>query len=161
MEPTSEQHSQPPLTLDMIKPTPDNEIPPNGIFPHKDHAAGFLFRNFKNEPQNPEARLMYLKYIATIGDKASALIYLSTINLPEYPELSEELKLKEIQLLADLFMNAAEAAKRRNKYHVQRGASEEIAKIMGGDPLEDLKLSLQYQQEAEKLRKELEKKQSK
>jgi len=156
MEPTSEQHSQPPLTLDMIKPTPDNQIPPNGIFPQLDYELGRLFKNFKNSPQDPNARLEYLRYIAKTGDNSSAITYLSMINLPEYQELSGELKLEETQLLANLFMNVAAAAQERNKYWKENG------KIATENPLEYLKLSLQYQKAAENLRNELEeKKQSK
>jgi hypothetical protein len=37
MKPTSEQHSQPSLTPDMIEPTPDNKIPTDGsLFPSDD-----------------------------------------------------------------------------------------------------------------------------
>jgi hypothetical protein len=146
MEPTREQSFQPPLTLDMIKPTPDNMIPPNGIFPKRDEELGRLFTNFENSPQDPNARLEYLRYIARIGDNSSARTYLSMISSPKFQELSGILKLEETQLLADLFMNAAEAAKRRNEYYVQEGASEETAKIMGGNPLEYLKYSLQYRE---------------
>jgi len=153
MEPTREKHSQPPLTLDMIKSTPDNRIPPNGIFPEIDPELGRLFKNFNDDPQNPNARLEYLRYIAKTGDSSSATTYLSMINLPEkYQELSGELKLEETQLLADLFMNTAAAAQERNKYW------EENGKIATENPLEYLKLSLQYQKAAEKLRKELEEK---
>ena len=152
MEPTREPSFQPPLTLDMIKPTPDNMIPPNGIFPERDYKLGRLFTNFKNSPQDPNARLEYLRYIAKIGDNSSATTYLSMINSPESQKLSEELKLEETQLLADLFMNAAAAAQERNKYWEKNG------KIATENPLEYLKLSLQYQKEAEKLRKELEEK---
>jgi len=160
MEPTREQSSQPPLTLDMIKPTPDNRIPPNGIFPQLDYELGRLFKNFNDDPQNLNARLEYLRYIAKRGDNSSAIIYLSMINLPEkYQELSGELKLEETQLLADLFMNAAEAAKRRNDYFVEtKGYSKDVAKIFGDDPLKYLEISVRYQKAAEKLKRELEQK---
>jgi hypothetical protein len=156
MEPTREQSSQPPLTLeltlDMIKPTPDNQIPPNGIFPEIDPELGRLYKNFRDNPNDPTVRLEYLKYIATRGDKDSVMTYLSMIKLPEYPELSGELRLEETRLLADLFMNAAEAARRRNEYWKRNG------RIGTENPLEYLELSLKYQQEAERLRKKLEEK---
>jgi hypothetical protein len=156
MEPIREQSFQPPLTLDMIEPTPDNKIPPNGISLRHDDKLGHLSKNFRDNPQDPDARLEYLRYIAQIGDVSSAKDYLSIINSPKSQRLSGELRLKETELLVDLFMNAAEAAKRRNEYWKRMGGTARE------NPLEYLELSLRYKKVAEKLREKLKKeKQSK
>jgi len=144
---------QQPLTLDMIKPTPDNKIPVDGFLLNIDDQLGRLYDNFSKNPQDLEARFDYLQYIAERGDDASALTYLSDTTLPDFPQFSDELRLKELQLLADLFMNAAEAARRRNEFWKSKGEPQTE------NPLQYLNISLKYQQEAKKLKEKLEKSQ--
>jgi len=157
----TDKDSQLPLTIDMIKAISGNRIPPNGIHSKEaDKKLDELYTRFHNNPQDPDARLDFLRYAAPTGNPKWAKFYLFIINNllePELRELPNELKLQEAQLLADLYMNAAEAARRAYDYYVNiRHDTKESAKMLSGDPLDYLKTSLQYQKQAEELKRELE-----
>jgi len=90
------------LTMDMIQPTDDNLITPNGFFKKKDPKLGKLYDRFSINPENLKHRFKYLEYIARTGDDISVETYLFITN-NKCQQLSGKLRLKELQLLASLY----------------------------------------------------------
>jgi hypothetical protein len=135
-----------PLTLDMIKPTPDNTIPPNGIYPLINPEGGALYTNYSKNPLDDKARRKFLKYIASSGMVSA---------IPTYNEikrgltLTPEQTLEELETLADLYMNAAEAARRRNEHFKSQGKSAIE------NPLKLLEKSIEYQKQARELEEKI------
>jgi len=150
-EPTTEIQG---LTSEMIQPTHDNKIRTDGsLLPSDDELNNFLLLRFGENTKDTALRLAFLKELAKRGDVFHLALFYHRTGLPK---LENEPRLRELELMTELFQNAVVRARRRIEDYIKNGGDEMLARLVD-DPDEFLKKYLKLRERTEKLRRQLEK----
>ena len=149
-EPTAEIQR---LTPEMIQPTPNSKIREDGSLLPSDNELNTLLGRFGENTKDTALRLTFLEELAKRGDVFHlALFYHRT----RPPKLEGESRLRELELMTELYQNAVVRARRSVEYHSKNGGDEMLARLVD-DPDELFKKYLELRERTEKLRRQLEK----